>query len=357
MPSRSLGLALLLATAGCGSGPTAPTVDLTSGQCQPAYQSVADSARVAVQRAAGWSAGVLVEVAGVRQCELYFGDDGPTSTVLLASAAKWLSAATIMAVVDHGLMSLDDSVGKYLPGMAQPAASITLAQLLSHTSGVSPNESCVLDPSVTMEACARTILAATPIAPPGLGFYYGGSGFTVAGAMVEAATGKPWAQVFQEFLATPAELTHTDYGPGTNPALSEGGVESSLTDYGRFLAMLLADGTIGSTHVLSPAAVAELRRTRTDGVQILFSPRGSVAYTLGSWADQAAGGVATISSSPGSRGFIPYLDWERRIVVVVMAFDSVDRVWPLFTTVWNETGRQAGQAATGPPQESARALP
>ena len=39
----------------------------------------------------------------------------PETEVYIASAGKWLAAATLAAVVDEGKLSWDDNVNKWLP--------------------------------------------------------------------------------------------------------------------------------------------------------------------------------------------------------------------------------------------------
>ena len=67
--------------------------------------------------------------------ERHFGSYTPQTEEYIASAGKWLAAATIAAVVDRGLLSWDDRVGQWLPGPSE-ASEIRLRQLLSHTSGL-----------------------------------------------------------------------------------------------------------------------------------------------------------------------------------------------------------------------------
>src|SRR5262245_36587566 len=47
--------------------------------------------------------------------EKFFGDYASTRVEYIASAGKWLAAATIAAVVDEGRLSWDDKVRKWLP--------------------------------------------------------------------------------------------------------------------------------------------------------------------------------------------------------------------------------------------------
>ena len=60
-----------------------------------------------------------------------------TTRERIASCSKWLSAALIMTFVDEGKLSLNDSVGKFLPVMtANGKGNIRIWQCLSHTTGI-----------------------------------------------------------------------------------------------------------------------------------------------------------------------------------------------------------------------------
>src|SRR5208282_5901240 len=47
--------------------------------------------------------------------EKCFGNYTPETQVFIASAGKWLAAATIMTLVDEGKLSLEDTPSKWLP--------------------------------------------------------------------------------------------------------------------------------------------------------------------------------------------------------------------------------------------------
>ncbi|MVM36744.1 serine hydrolase [Spirosoma sp. HMF3257] len=64
--------------------------------------------------------------------ERYFGSYTPKNQVYIASAGKWLAAATIAAVVDEGKLSWDDQVVRWLPDWTDVKGHATLRQLLSH---------------------------------------------------------------------------------------------------------------------------------------------------------------------------------------------------------------------------------
>src|SRR5262245_39869601 len=62
---------------------------------------------------------------------------GPDAMFVLASITKTMTAAAVMTLVDQGKLRLDDPVVKYLPEFSkEPRNRITLAQLLTHVSGL-----------------------------------------------------------------------------------------------------------------------------------------------------------------------------------------------------------------------------
>jgi CubicO group peptidase (beta-lactamase class C family) len=63
--------------------------------------------------------------------EKYYGNYTPQTEVYIASAGKWLAAATIAVVVDRTELTWDDSVEKWLPEFkGDPKGKIKLKQLL-----------------------------------------------------------------------------------------------------------------------------------------------------------------------------------------------------------------------------------
>jgi CubicO group peptidase (beta-lactamase class C family) len=303
--------------------------------CLPSYADVEQVAAAQLADSAIQDAALLVRVNGQTVCRLFFGSYGPTTEVPTASAAKWLSAAAILAVVDHGALQLDTRAVELFPSAPPATADITVSQLLSHTSGLLWFSRCMGHRDTTLQACGESILQGDLHFDPGTGFYYAGPPFTVAGGMAERAMGRSWAEVFRIMIARPLGLSHTSYGDSPNPALSEGEVVSTLDEYGRFTQMILDHGVARGRRVLSEQAIREMRRNRSVGlVPIVFSPRGEIPYGLGAWLDAVdATGLGTVLTSPGIGGFVPLVDYHRRLVFVFETVDDVGRIWPALTTI------------------------
>lgn len=326
-----VGALLLLAVSSCGLFDPGPA-ELVG--CLPSYAEVEQVTTTQLGEQSLEDGALLVRVDGQTVCRLFFGSYGPTTRVPTASAAKWLTAGAIMAVVDRGALRLDTRAAELFPSAPPATADITISQLLSHTSGLFAFSRCMGRPSVTLQGCAQQTLEGELHFEPGSGFYYAGPAFTVAGAMAERAMDRSWAEVFRTMIASPLGMSSTSYGDSPNPALSEGDVKSTLDDYGRFAQMMLDHGQWNGRRVLSEEAIGEMRRNWTAGVPYVFSPSGEVPYGLGVWliAVDAAGDGAVLSS-PGIGGFVPVVDYDRRMVFVFETFDEIDRVWPAVTTI------------------------
>lgn len=147
----------------------------------------------------------------------------------LASVTKPLVAAAALAMADKGLIGLDDPVDRYLPEFrprladGQPAA-ITIAQLLTHTSGlgypsaVDPEDRYMragvsngIDmPGRTMEENLRRLAAVPLYHEPGRGWRYGLS-IDVLGAAIAEVHGGSLADAVETYVTGPLGMHDTRF--------------------------------------------------------------------------------------------------------------------------------------------------
>ena len=267
--------------------------------------------------------------------EKCFGSYTPETSVFIASAGKWLAAATIMSLVDEGKLSLDDHPSKFLPEFQNdPKDKATLRQMLSHTSGYTPYQpkDKPVDKYQTLAESVEHILPLPPDYQPGERFDYGGLAMQVAGRMAEIATGKDWETLFQERIAKPCGMTNThfmpvDQGGGHSPMLG-GGARSTLRDYANFLSMIFNEGVFSSKTVLSTNAIREMQADQVRGALVKpgeFVERVSGAkhngiYGLGEWREELdANGNAVLISSPSWAGAYPWIDKTAGVYGVILA--------------------------------------
>ncbi|HEY0628120.1 MAG TPA: serine hydrolase domain-containing protein [Sphingomicrobium sp.] len=267
----------------------------------------------------------------------------PDQPLPVASSSKWVAAALIMTLVDDGLLSLDEPVGKYLPGISGEAARVTLRQLLSFTSGqggLKGFSDLRQPPDISLAESARRIASVPLTNRPGSVFEYGSGALQIAGALAEQASGKRWSELFAERIAKPLGMAsshwthplHLEVDPArvTNPNL-QGGLVTTAADYGRFLGMIAGGGSLGGKPILSVRAIDEMERLQTAGLKLLV-PRQSAhkqmaGYALGNWCEQVErSGRCSLVSSPGALGTYPWVDRKSGVYGVFVMRHRYPRV-------------------------------
>jgi D-alanyl-D-alanine carboxypeptidase len=119
----------------------------------------------------------------------------PEMRYSIGSISKQFTAAAILLLQEDSKLSLDDAVGKYLPGLTR-GDEVTIRQILSHTSGYQDYwpEDYVMTPMLHAES-AQQILDIWGKKPldfePGTQWQYSNTNFVIAGRIVEQITGSP----------------------------------------------------------------------------------------------------------------------------------------------------------------------
>lgn len=253
----------------------------------------------------------------------YFGTYQPQTIAYIASAGKWLAAATIASVVDEGKLSWNDQVKKWLPEFKDEKGKATLRQLLSHTSGFPDYQPKGVRPDnyQTLQESVAHIVDLPADAKRGSEFHYGGLAMQVAGRMAELATGKDWETIFQEKIARPLKMQNThftpvDSTPGHNPMLG-GGARCTLQDYANFLLMISNDGVFNGKKILSTNAIKEMQANQVglakvkpgEYVERARATRRKDIYGLGEWREEVnTKGEPNLISSPSWAGAYPWID-------------------------------------------------
>lgn len=113
----------------------------------------------------------------------------------VGSISKEFTAAALLLAQEEGKLSLDDKVAKYFPDLTR-ANDITIRQLLTHTSGYedyAPQDYII--PEWTHPITTQAILDKWAKKPlnfePGAKYQYSNTGYVLAAAIFEKATGQP----------------------------------------------------------------------------------------------------------------------------------------------------------------------
>ncbi len=241
----------------------------------------------------------------------------PNDIVWIASMTKAITAAAVMALVDEGLLKLDDPIEKYCPEfrdlwvineldgehvlLKRPALKITVREVLCHTSGMpfaSLMEKPTLD-ALTLRECTLSYAMTPLLQQPGTKYVYSNAGINTAGRIIEVVSDMPYEEFLQERILDPLGMTDTTYWPSeeqltrlakpykpnaektgldettisqltyplhlrTRQPMPAGGLFSTAKDVSSFCRMLLNDGMFEGKKVLSPESVKALSSRQTE---------------------------------------------------------------------------------------------
>ena len=198
----------------------------------------------------------------------------------IGSVTKTFTATLVLQLVDQNRISLDDPVGRYLPGVIPAGGKITIRELLQHRSGLDNYTEYPLwmdqaERSTSIRPIdALRFAASLPLLfAPGSQWAYSNTNYIALGLVIEKVTGHPFGQELQQRILTPLALTHTElattrrlpdlHDEGTNPNLpwAAGGIVSDAQDLARFFAALL------SGHLVSRASLAKMMQTTPSPTQ------------------------------------------------------------------------------------------
>jgi D-alanyl-D-alanine carboxypeptidase len=144
------------------------------------------------------------------------GRSANTSTrFAIGSVSKEFTAASILALVDRGKVSLDDTVSKYLSDLTD-GEHITIRELLSHTSGYRDYFLQEYIPArmrrpTTVDAILRAWAEGPVDFPPGEEWQYSGTNYVIAGHIVEKVTGLPYEKFLADYILRPVGITDQTY--------------------------------------------------------------------------------------------------------------------------------------------------
>jgi CubicO group peptidase (beta-lactamase class C family) len=315
------------------------------GQISGAVTLVATKDRVVHLAAVG-----MADLAANRPME-------PDAIFRVASMTKPITSTALMMLIEQGKLAVDDPVSKHIPAFAGQklkdggaARPVTIRDIVTHTAGLATSPGS----GVGQDATLAQIADATGKLPlefaPGSKWQYS-SGITIAGRLIEIASGESYADYLRKRIFEPlgmkdstfrltsaqAKRLAVTYKPGKEKGLLEavaipdptqartpgpsGGLYSTAVDMTRFYQAILNGGTLDGVRLLSAKSVAEMTRIHTPGIVTGFTPGNG--WGLGWCVVEKPQGVTRLLSPGtfghgGAWGTQGWVDRERGLVFVLM---------------------------------------
>ncbi len=264
----------------------------------------------------GIAVGVVADQELVWATAFGFADTGkkmpmtPQTKFRMASHSKLFTATAVMQLREQGKLRLDDPVSKYLPWFQVKSAEsedppITIEELLTHSSGL-PREAgshwTTFEFPTTDQLRALMAERQAPFSPE-VRWKYSNLAYSVAGMVIEAVSGQPWADYVQQHIYQPLGMTSSSVDQnvsglavGYSRLMPDGtrgvngfvdargmaaatGITSTVEDMARFASAQFRKGRMGGRQILSTGSLREMHRVRvlennwTQGNAIGFAVR------------------------------------------------------------------------------------
>jgi CubicO group peptidase (beta-lactamase class C family) len=253
----------------------------------------------------------------------------------IGSITKQFTAAVILLLEQDGKLGTQDLLSRHVENLPASWQDITLFHLLTHTSGIR-NFTALPDyrvkqvqPSSPAEVLER--LRDEPLDfAPGKEFRYSNSGYLMLGLVIERVAGRPYAQVLQDRIFTPAAMTESGYD--SNPAI----IAKRASGYAPS-----ANGpqNAGFINMTVPHAAGALYSTTGDlhkWARALFGGRVVTKESLGKMTTPNLGNYAfgltvrevdgrrMISHGGGINGFNAFLAYYPNAEITVVALANIN---------------------------------
>ena len=235
----------------------------------------------------------------------------------IGSTTKAMTAALVGMLVDEKKLAWDDPVVKHLPWfrVKDPylTHAITVRDLLTHRAGLGNADYLWYGQTTPAREILERVALLEPAYSLRSSFIYQNVMYAAAGAVIEAASGRPWAEMMRTRIFKPLGMTETIATAATlasrpNVAMPHdridgelrvignasvdgvapaGSVWSSVHDMAKWMQMLLDGGKAGDRVLLKPETVAELFEPQTMVTPQAFYP--TARLTKPHWTTYALG--------------------------------------------------------------------
>ena len=268
----------------------------------------------------------------------------------IASITKTFTATAAMQRVEAGELSLDDTVGDWLPGELEGWHHLTAEQLLGHSSGLVDHASSPRFLAGTgEERTAREILALIEDEPllfePGTDHSYSNSNYFLLALILEQATDQSWKDLVRSGVIEPLNLSvrvpseedaHLDgrgYAGTSRTGYSESSIHPSSEGAGGELS-----GSALDLVALGRALLLDDRLVQPHTLERMTTPIVPGAhYGLGLYIDPAPDGGRWLGHSGSTVSWQSRLrvHEERGIVVVCFTNNFFAEADVLDAAVWD----------------------
>jgi len=141
----------------------------------------------------------------------------PDMVFRLGSITKQFTSVAILMLAEQGKLGLQDEITKFLPDYPTQGRTITVENLLTHTSGIQsytdmPEWLPLWRKDFTVNELVDFFKNKPMTFEPGRKWVYNNSGYVLLGAIIERVSGQTYEQFVDAHIFKPLGMTHSYYG-------------------------------------------------------------------------------------------------------------------------------------------------
>ena len=132
----------------------------------------------------------------------------------IGSVTKTFTAAAILKLSEKNMLSLQDTLGKFIPDINPEYKDLTIDRVLSHTSGLpdylgDPLVSKLYDKYASIDQVIQSISKQHLNSEPGQKYSYSNLGYVLLGKVIEVSSGTPYDQFMLNTFFKPLKMNNT----------------------------------------------------------------------------------------------------------------------------------------------------
>lgn len=167
----------------------------------------------------GFSGSVLVAVEGQVILSKGYGysnrvkkiPNTPSTVFNIGSVTKQFTSAAIMKLVEQNKLRTSDNIGRYFNDAPADKKRITIHQLLTHTSGISPSTGGFRYDEASKEQFLKDFFDSELISEPGNSYQYANANYILLASIIEDVSGQHYATFLQEYFFNPSQMNASGY--------------------------------------------------------------------------------------------------------------------------------------------------
>ena len=245
----------------------------------------------------------------------------PDMVFRIGSVTKQYTAVAILQLIEQGKISLQDSIQKYIQDYPSKEHTITIENLLTHTSGIIDYEALdfPIPNAIRIDFPAKQIIDSFGKLPleftPGTKYHYSNSNYFLLSYIIGQVSGKSYKDYLKENVFEPAGLSSTYYDSPTDI------IPNRVNGYARYNSQYFNAGYISMSQVFGAGALLSnvddlykwhqalysYKIIKKESLEKAFTPYrlsdGSLSSYGYGWFIKTRNGVKSIEHSGGIDGF------------------------------------------------------